>query len=71
MKHPPLTRPIHPLSRRQLALRLDCEVRLGLDEPTREAMLAALADLLLEALGQEFDPATDPPQASDDCQNLP
>lgn len=71
MKPPPLTRPIHPLPRTHLALSLDCEVRLGLDEPTREAMLAALADLLLEALGQEFDPATNPPHASDEPQNLP
>jgi hypothetical protein len=71
MKRPPLTRPTHPLSRRQLALRLDREARLGLDEPTREAMLAALADLLLEALGQEFDPPPNPPQASDESQNLP
>jgi hypothetical protein len=70
MKYPPLTRPIHPLSRRQLALALDCEVRLGLDEPTREAMLEALADLLLEALGQGFDPTTNPPPASDESQNL-
>jgi len=71
MKHPALTRPIPPLPRRQLALALDCEVRLGLDEPTREAMLAALADLLLEALGQPFDPALNPPPANDESQNLP
>ena len=70
MKPLPLTRPADPRTRRQLALALDCEVRLGLDEPTREAMLAALADLLLEALGPEINEAANPTPASDESQKF-
>jgi hypothetical protein len=44
-------------SRRQLALSLDREVTHPLPEEVHQALVAALADLLLEALGHE--PATE------------
>jgi hypothetical protein len=44
-------------SRRQLALSLDREVTHPLPEEAHQALVAALADLLLEALGHE--PATE------------
>jgi hypothetical protein len=40
-------------SRRQLALLLEHEIRHPLPEEVREALVTALADLLLEALGHE------------------
>ena len=40
-------------SRRKLALLLEHEIRHPLPEETREALVTALADLLLEALGHE------------------
>lgn len=40
-------------SRRQLALCLDREARHPLPEDAHQALVAALADLLLEALGDE------------------
>lgn len=41
-------------SRQQLALLLESETTHPLAEETREAVVAALADLLLEALGKEM-----------------
>lgn len=61
---------MRPLARRQLTLALDCQLRLGLEEPTRQALLDALADLLLEALGPEFNPAVNPTPASDEPENF-
>jgi hypothetical protein len=69
MKPRALTRPIH-LPRRQLALALQGEVRLGLDEQTRETLIKALADLLLEALGQELDEQVNPSQAANESENI-
>ncbi len=40
-------------SRRQLALLLEHEIRHPLPEEAQEALVTALADLLLEALGHE------------------
>ena len=40
-------------SRRQLALSLDHEARYPLPEDAHQALVTALADLLLEALGYE------------------
>jgi hypothetical protein len=42
-----------PIPRRQLALLLQRESVQPLPEETREAVIEALADLLLEALGRE------------------
>jgi hypothetical protein len=41
------------MSRRQLALSLDREITHPLPEAARQKLVAALADLLLEALGHE------------------
>jgi uncharacterized iron-regulated protein len=40
------------LSSRQLALSLECETTILLGEKAREEMIRALADLLLEAIGE-------------------
>ena len=40
------------LSSRQLALCLECETTIPLGEKAREEMISALADLLLEAIGE-------------------
>jgi hypothetical protein len=45
--------PAMKISRRQLALSLESEPRAGLSEDVREELVKALADLLLEALGEE------------------
>lgn len=47
-----MKRPIRTL-RNQLALYLEPEQRYPLEKETREALIAALADLLLEAYGAE------------------
>ena len=47
----------HP--RTQLALLLEPESKLALEEDTREAPIAALADLLLEAYGAEEETKSD------------
>jgi hypothetical protein len=47
----------HP--RTQLALLLEPEPKVALEEDTREALIAALAELLLEAYGAEEDIKSD------------
>ena len=46
-------------ARRQLALLLEHEIRHPLPEEAQEALVTALADLLLEALGHENPPPAD------------
>jgi hypothetical protein len=47
------------VSRRQLALTLQCEPRVGLSDQAREELVKTLADLMLEALGEEINEKAD------------
>jgi hypothetical protein len=53
-----MKRLVHP-PRRQLALMLQRDTAHPLPEKTREALVVALADLLLEALGREITAAAE------------
>ena len=53
-----MKRPISP-SRNQLVLCLEREEKRRLDKETHEALISALADLLLEAYGAEEEPQRD------------
>ena len=52
-------------SNRQLALPLDREVTIRLGENVRQEMIRALADLLLEVLGEATSEATEAPNESE------
>jgi hypothetical protein len=53
-------------SRRQLALLLEHEIRHPLPEEVQEALVTALADLLLEVLGHENPAPADKGEARDE-----
>lgn len=57
------------VSRRQLALSLEHRVRQRLAEPTQEEVVTVLADLLLEALGEETDEQASEQRGGDDFED--
>ena len=57
------------VSRRQLALGLQCEPKHQPVEPTHEELVQALADLLLQALGEDVSQAANEPGDADEYQD--
>jgi hypothetical protein len=57
------------VSRRQLALGLQCEPKQQPTEYTHEELVQALADLLLQALGEDANQAASDPGGGDECQD--
>jgi hypothetical protein len=59
------------VSRKQLALTLQCEPRVGLGEQAREELVKTLADLLLEALSEEINEKTNEQGRANEFKALP
>ena len=59
------------VSRRQLALELQREPKHQPAEQAREALVQALADLLLQALGEDADQLASEPGGSDESEDHP
>lgn len=57
------------ISRRQLALGLECQPKHQPAEHTHEALVQALADLLLQALGEDADQPASEPGGGDESQD--